>query len=70
MNEAAIKYVLKPGYITRFGKEQFISSSELIMHYGVDPKECVIVQWKMEDTYPVDLERLTPKAHGCYARKD
>lgn len=68
MNEAIIKYVLKPGYITMHGKEQFISSQELMTAHNANPTECVIVQYGMPDEFPTDLRRLIPRSNAYYIR--
>ena len=69
MKKVTIKYVLKPGYIKVHGRQQFVSSHELMLAHEADPAECVIVQFGMPDEFPTDLRRLAPRANAYYIKR-
>lgn len=61
------KYVIIPGYVTSKsdGQKHFISSTQLLMLYGVSPNECVFYDRRMRGSYD-HLIALTPRHNGDY----
>ena len=69
-----IKYVVCPGYIRSKtdGDRHFITASQLIHLYGVDPTECIVRRHDMSEheerlfRAPEDAIHLYPRYNGDY----
>lgn len=68
---AEFRYVVVPAFITSKmdGDRHYIGADKLMRLYGVDPRECLILDYRgdiIEGTIPKDVIWLTPRYHGDY----
>lgn len=70
------RYLVIPGTVTSKddGEHHFVSASELMKLYGVDPAECTIVRRNVIegieislDGHPKNLIQLSPREDGNYS---